>query len=747
MNSRAVRRFSRGSDLSEAWSEAARRRPGRLNATLLIAALLLAASATQDRETLEAQAMANADLAFHIALLAGAAFSALCAAGPAATLAAARAFAADPRFRLPLRDPGATPVSRMRGFWGLLGAYWTSERWVEAWSLTVAVFALTTLLSKSSVWAATASADFLNSLVIFHTPEQGVDPFALLVTSATAFAAIHMGRIAGSGVRHLCSSTLHRKARGWTQAQFTKAILARNHVAQSLTSDREAEGALNARLPDNIDQRVDECTLNVYAGFIGLAMGIWGSVASVWFVSIAVLERSVAVPFLEGWAAALSEVSARTLGVAVDLSPGEYGSAVLVAALVLLYVPLGMFVAFRLGRVLERQTLLRQARDGAWRGELNAMLARAGQLAASRGERVQRRVSGRLYGAIDRIWTRLNITTVNVMVFTDAYNFFANRLVAYMPALPAFLSGGMTFKNYAATSELTAELIRDTSWFIQVMPAVAALRANARRLTELAEAVEDVQDPSAFYGRTGVSDFRATEQDPAFGLTVGRIALRHRGHDAEPFLEAEKLAFRPGQWTYIRGRNGCGKSSFLKALAGLWPYGEGTVAYPAGHNAFFAGQEPDLPERLTLKALVCYPMFEEAFPERDAAAALYDVGLGDFIRGLDDELWQGRPWRTVLSGGQKQRLVLARIILQKPDVLLLDEATSALDPAAACEFHLMIRAHCPEAVVISVMHDEEPPRDPAGRFFHDTLLLIEHGAASLLPLDSATVKRRVVAAE
>ncbi|MDT8344982.1 MAG: hypothetical protein RQ752_11205, partial [Thermohalobaculum sp.] len=440
------------------------------------------------------------------------ALSLLGAAGPAGVAQVLADMAAHPAFRRPLRPPGPMPTSRMRSLRGLLSAYWFSEHWVEAWGLTIGVLGLTTLLSKSSVWAATSSADFLTALVRFDRPDAGVDPLAYLITATSVFAAVHLGRIAGTGMRHLASSTLHRKARGWTQGQFSAAILARNHIAASLMSDRGAGG----RLPDNVDQRIDDCTVNVFAGMIGLVMGVWGAVASIYFISIAVIERSTEIALLERWGAGLSAFVGQHLGpeagAMADLSPGAYGSAVLVLAVVLVYVPLGMAFAWRIGRVLERQTIAQQAAGGTWRGEFNAMLGRAGLLAASGGERVQARVNGRLYTAIDRVWHKVNITRLHFMVFTDAYNFISNRLVAYLPALPAFLDGAMSFRRYSATSELVAQFINDTSWFIQVMPALATLKANARRLNELAVAIEEVQDRTAFYGRTGVSAFRYATQ-------------------------------------------------------------------------------------------------------------------------------------------------------------------------------------------------------------------------------------------
>ncbi|RUW65180.1 ATP-binding cassette domain-containing protein, partial [Mesorhizobium sp. M1E.F.Ca.ET.063.01.1.1] len=148
----------------------------------------------------------------------------------------------------------------------------------------------------------------------------------------------------------------------------------------------------------------------------------------------------------------------------------------------------------------------------------------------------------------------------------------------------------------------------------------------------------------------------------------------------------------------------CGKTSLIKAINGLWPYGRGTIVFPEGVTNFYAAQEVKL-QQVSLKQLVCLPGSENDHGDMQVAAALHKAGLGEFIEHLADESREGKIWDQVLSGGQKQKLVVARIILQQPGLLFLDEATGALDPEGKIAFHEAIKANCPDVTVISVMHE------------------------------------------
>ncbi len=641
-------------------------------------------------------------------------------------------------------------MKKLGSFWGLIFAYWRSDRWLEAWALTVVIFGMTTVLSKASVWTATASADFIAALAEFHLLGTRAEAASILLLAAGAYLGIYVARMTGVAVRHVLSTTLHRRARAWLADQFDAAVLSDRKVAYDLMSDRSGTGNA-ASLPDAIDQRVDECTAGLYGGVIGLAMGLWGSVASIWFVSQALIERSQPVELLDRWGAAIPDLVAPFVGpdmaTRFDLSPGIYGTALLAGLLVLVYVPTFTALAWLIGRVLERLQLERQKHDGAWRAEIGAMLGRVSQMAISQGERAQRRINSCLYSRLDRTWHRQNGWSAVMMMFTNVYNFLSHRMLAYLPALPGYMSGAMSFRDFAASSELTAELIGDISWFINVMPAIAMLRANAGRLTELARAIERVRERDAFYGETGVSRFQRRFRENGPLLSLENLALHHRGKDTDPFLSVPKLTLGPGDRVYLRGCNGCGKSSLLKAVAGIWPYGAGQIDLKRGARTFFAGQEPDLPDHLTLGELVCYPDAPGDFDDISIADALSRAGLGRFISSIREPLHEGKNWRNVLSGGQKQRLVLARILLQEPDILLLDEATSALDTEAAADFHIALAERLPDAAILSVLHGGFLPEGPEGEPFYNRVLDVRDGIGQVSDIGSDAAGFRHFAAE
>lgn len=598
----------------------------------------------------------------------------------------------------------------MRTFWGLMRAYWLSDRWKEAWTLTLVIALLTGLSSKAGVWFAMALGELGNSIAFLHDAAN-THPLQTILTNAGILVLLVVLKDAGlTGVRNLVSTTLHRKWRGWLNNQFNQALLDGNHTHFHAQHGSVAGGIV---APDNIDQRIQESIKDMTGGAIGLAMGVLGVATSLYFIGENLIGSSVEVKGLEFL--------------------GSYGTAVLAFLAVATYVPLNTWIAVKLGRLLERLNVRMQQAEGSYRSELTTFLRRSFHVAASHGEGVQKSMHDRLYVDIDKTWGRLNIVNTSYTSFELIYNFVGARIVAYAPGLVSFIHNRLDYKGYITGSEMVAQLISQCSWFIHVMPAIATLRANSQRVTELADAIENVQHPREFYQQTGRSDFSYATQNPVFGLTIQKLELAHQGEDATPFLSAANLRFRRGEWTFLKGESGCGKTSLIKAINGLWPYGRGTIVFPEGVTSFYAAQEIKL-QQVSLKQLVCLPGSESDHSDTQVAAALHKAGLGDFIGHLADESREGKIWDQVLSGGQKQKLVVARIILRQPGLLFLDEATAALDPEGKIAFHQAIRDNCPNVTVISVMHEAVPPRSLSGEEFYHSVVSIADGVATKKPL-------------
>ncbi|SCW86245.1 ABC-type uncharacterized transport system, permease and ATPase components [Rhizobium mongolense subsp. loessense] len=600
----------------------------------------------------------------------------------------------------------------MRSFWGLMSAYWLSQSWREAWGLTLAILVLTALSAKASVWFAVTSGELVNRIAYFHHPTTPTTPTALLTTAAT-LAAIAIMRDAGfTAVRHFFSTTLHRKWREWLDRCFNEALLDSNHThfhLQQIGSD-PAGSAIFA--PDNVDQRIQESIKGMTGGAIGLAMGIAGVVLSLGFVGSKLVETSSEVRGLEFL--------------------GRYGSACLAFAAIAIYVPLNTFIAAKLGGILQRLSVRMQWAEGSYRTELNTLLHRSFHVAVLHGERAQKAVNKRRYIDIDQTWASQNRVTAGYMGFELVHNFIGSRIVAYAPGLLPYVDNKISLQHYVTGAELATALINECSWFIHVMPDIATLRANARRITDLAEAIESVQRPQEFYARTGPYEFQYTKQDPALGLTVQQIELLHAGVDL-PFLAADELHFLPGEWTLVVGGSGSGKTSLLKAINGLWAHGRGAIMTPRHVRSLYAAQDVRL-QAVSLKDLVCLPDSVDEHPDTSVAAALHKAGLGEFIEELSRDGRDGQSWDQLLSGGQKQKLVLARILLLRPGLLFLDEATSALDTQAVHAFLHAIKDHCREATVIAVMHDVSPIQSASGVDFFDSVLTIEKGVAKKIAI-------------
>jgi zinc/manganese transport system ATP-binding protein len=203
--------------------------------------------------------------------------------------------------------------------------------------------------------------------------------------------------------------------------------------------------------------------------------------------------------------------------------------------------------------------------------------------------------------------------------------------------------------------------------------------------------------------------------------------------------------FAPASLTAVVGPNGGGKSSLMKALAGILPRRTGTIACTArvGHQLAYLPQSSELDRSypITVAELVALggwrrygafrPLPHDLGPTTEAAIAA--VGL----EGLG-----GRPI-AALSVGQFQRALFARLLLQDATVILLDEPFAAVDESTVADLlRLVHRWHAEQRTIVAVLHDLDQVR----RHFPATLVLartcIAWGETAAILTDATLARAR-----
>jgi zinc transport system ATP-binding protein len=166
--------------------------------------------------------------------------------------------------------------------------------------------------------------------------------------------------------------------------------------------------------------------------------------------------------------------------------------------------------------------------------------------------------------------------------------------------------------------------------------------------------------------------------------------------EADEVLHDVSLKIAPGEIVTILGPNGSGKSTLLRALLGILPVAEGRILRQAGLRIGYVPQRLaiDRTMPLTVRRFLSLPV---RVSDADATQALARVGMAGHAA---DQM-------TALSGGQLQRVLLARALLNRPQVLMLDEPTQGLDQPGEAAFYRLIEEvrAATGAAVLMVSHD------------------------------------------
>jgi putative ATP-binding cassette transporter len=418
---------------------------------------------------------------------------------------------------------------------------------------------------------------------------------------------------------------------------------------------------------DNPDQRIAEDTRAFVNQTYGFALPLLTQVSTL--VSFSIILWSIPVAF--------------------SLPGTEIAVPGYIFWVAFIYAAVATWLTHVIGRPLIRLEFEQEKREANFRFSLARLREYSEQIALMAGERTERTHLAQRFGDIVEnfyrlVWRRLKLTS-----FTLSYN----QLSVVLPFIilaPYYFAGTITLGIMMQVAGAFDRVQTALSFIINSYSSIASYLASIARLTSFEAEIE-----AARHDRTDTKLLREATPPGAMQIADTTLALPN----GQPIVRVGQLDLGAVRRTLVVGPSGSGKSTLFRAIAGIWPFGEGKVGIPADAKIMLLPQRPYLPQG-SLRAALAYPSADDAYSDAEIQAAMSKVKLGHLADRLDEiDLWGQR-----LSGGEQQRLAVARALLARPDWLFLDEATASLDEKLEGEIYAAVDAVLPETRIVSIGH-------------------------------------------
>ena len=392
----------------------------------------------------------------------------------------------------------------------------------------------------------------------------------------------------------------------------------------------------------------------------------------------------------------------------------------------LLYALVGTWLTDWIGRPLVRLNFDQQRYEADFRFNLVRFRENAEGVALYHGEADELRTFRKRFSHIIGNWWSIMRQQKRLTWLTAGYG-QAAIIFPIVVVAPRYFRGQILLGGLMQTASAFSQVQDSLSFIVSSYTDIAAWRAVVERLAGFKSALKVAHIQAATKGGIHLVDGNGG------GLIVDRVELDLP--NGQPLIADVNFSLARGESALVSGPSGVGKSTLLRAIAGIWPFGRGEIRMPSNPRVLFLPQKPYLPIG-TLREAVSYPMQASGVDDASLREALDAVGLKDLAGKLDEM----SHWTLQLSPGEQQRIAFARALVQKPDWLFLDEATSAVDEPTEARLYRLLRDRLPWTTLFSIGHRATL------RSFHDRQLFVQpdsNGPASIVELSASAASKSV----
>lgn len=543
-------------------------------------------------------------------------------------------------------------AGRASRFLRLAMGFWTGPTRARAWLLTVLVLAFL-LANLGSALAVNFWTKYFFDALERRDTDHVLLGIGLIVAIALASAAGSVGLLHAR-------MRLQVRWRQWLSRALISRWLTDRHFYQLTIVQTEAENP-EARIAED-GRLAIELMVDFSLGLLNALLAAASFIGILWVVGGSLTVLGIAIP----------------------------GYMVMACFLYSAITTLGMYL---LARPLVRRVEEKAAAEAQLRYELTRVKDNADGIALVGGDDDERLRLDETFSELVERWLGV-IVWQGRMMWVNGANLVLAPVVPLLLGAPKYLSGDLTLGSLIQAATAFAQVQLALNWLADNAMRLADWLAASHRVTQLSDAMDRLDERLGPVGR-GETIRVGESPDDCIILRDLNFAL----HDGNLRLERTEIVIAPGEKVLVKGEPGSGKSTLIRAVAGLWPWGHGEILLPAGAETVFVPQRPYFPIG-SLRVALLYPHQDHDVTDDVIADTLLRCGLEHLIPSLD----KAEQWSSFLSSGEQQRLSFARVLIRPPGILIMDEPTSSLDELSQFKLMEYMRDMLPRTTVIHAGH-------------------------------------------
>jgi ABC-type uncharacterized transport system fused permease/ATPase subunit len=331
-----------------------------------------------------------------------------------------------------------------------------------------------------------------------------------------------------------------------------------------------------------------------------------------------------------------------------------------------LYAGLGSLLSYWVGASLIHRNSRRYAREADLRFSLVRVNEHLDGISLAGGESDERRRIELHFDNVLAATRRLLVGLTNLTWVTAGFGWIT-IVAPILVAAPIYFSGKISFGGLMMAAAAFTQAQSSLRWFVDNFSVIADWRATLLRVASFRYALSHTEELREFDSRINYA-----EGEPGT-ITISNLQVASSaGWD---LLKEKNVVVRCGERVLVVGAPGTGKTLLFRALAGLWPWGAGSIQHPKDEAIFYLPRGTPYLPRGTLQEVLAYPMKVEAFEPGAFAHALGRLGLERLQSMLD----MTHRWDRELSQDEQISLAFARVVLQRPAWVLIDDTFGSLD--------------------------------------------------------------------